>query len=162
MEKSRSALVVLVNDNCYGLGYEYDPVVVILSQQQCTLSLHKAQYMLMTHEQRIDIMQGQHVQYQNAVPAYYPSNCQANYHQQSANIATADSVHDPAWYADSGAISHVTLKLGNISNHTQYHGPHKLVVGSVIPLKTRDCTLKTVDVFIQSEVSVSIDIANCI
>ncbi|KAL5751217.1 hypothetical protein ACOSP7_025820 [Xanthoceras sorbifolium] len=129
MEKSRSALVVLVNDNCYvlnGLGHEYDPVVVILSQQQSTLSLHEAQYMLMTHEQRIE----QHVQYQNAVPAYYPSNCQANYHRQSANIATPDSVHDPAWYADSGATCHVTSDLGNISNHTQYHGPHKLVIGS--------------------------------
>ncbi|KAL5751862.1 hypothetical protein ACOSQ2_022369 [Xanthoceras sorbifolium] len=37
-----------------GLGHEYDPVVVILSQQQFTLSLHEAQYMLMTHEQRIE------------------------------------------------------------------------------------------------------------
>ncbi|KAL5739513.1 hypothetical protein ACOSQ2_028693 [Xanthoceras sorbifolium] len=33
-----------------GLGYDFDPVVVI----QCTMTLHKAQYMLMIHEQRIE------------------------------------------------------------------------------------------------------------
>ncbi|KAL5773722.1 hypothetical protein ACOSP7_013363 [Xanthoceras sorbifolium] len=37
-----------------GLGHEYDPMVVILSQQQSYMSLHEAQYMLMTHEQRIE------------------------------------------------------------------------------------------------------------
>ncbi|KAL5737759.1 hypothetical protein ACOSP7_030520 [Xanthoceras sorbifolium] len=37
-----------------GLGHEYDPVVVMLSQQQLTMSLHEAQYMLMIHEQRIE------------------------------------------------------------------------------------------------------------
>ncbi|KAL5815035.1 hypothetical protein ACOSQ4_025676 [Xanthoceras sorbifolium] len=37
-----------------GLGHKYDSVVVMLSQQQLTMSLHEAQYMLMIHEQRIE------------------------------------------------------------------------------------------------------------
>ncbi|KAL5742812.1 hypothetical protein ACOSP7_029544 [Xanthoceras sorbifolium] len=37
-----------------GLGHEYDPVVVLISSQQTTMSLYKAQYMLMTHEQLIE------------------------------------------------------------------------------------------------------------
>ncbi|KAL5748355.1 hypothetical protein ACOSP7_025385 [Xanthoceras sorbifolium] len=36
-----------------GLGHEYDPVVVLVSQQS-GITLHEAQYMLMIHEQRIE------------------------------------------------------------------------------------------------------------
>ncbi|KAL5799537.1 hypothetical protein ACOSQ4_032421 [Xanthoceras sorbifolium] len=36
-----------------GLGHEYDPVVVLVSQQH-GVTLHEAQYMLMIHEQRIE------------------------------------------------------------------------------------------------------------
>ncbi|KAL5749239.1 hypothetical protein ACOSP7_023842 [Xanthoceras sorbifolium] len=36
-----------------GLGHEYDPVVVLVSQQS-SISFHVAQYMLIIHEQRIE------------------------------------------------------------------------------------------------------------
>ncbi|KAL5773723.1 hypothetical protein ACOSQ2_013647 [Xanthoceras sorbifolium] len=39
-------------------------------------------------------------------------------------------MHDPAWYADSRATTHVTSDLGNLSHYSQYNGLHKLVVGS--------------------------------
>ncbi|KAL5766680.1 hypothetical protein ACOSP7_017297 [Xanthoceras sorbifolium] len=39
-------------------------------------------------------------------------------------------MHDPAWYADSRATTHVTSDLGNLSHYSQYEGLHKLVVGS--------------------------------
>ncbi|KAL5841915.1 hypothetical protein ACOSQ3_012518 [Xanthoceras sorbifolium] len=37
-----------------GLGHDYDPVVALLSQQQSSITLYEAKYMLMTHKQRID------------------------------------------------------------------------------------------------------------
>ncbi|KAK9094300.1 hypothetical protein Scep_025769 [Stephania cephalantha] len=37
-----------------GLGHEFDPVVVLISSQQRTMSLQDAQYLLMLHEQRIE------------------------------------------------------------------------------------------------------------
>ncbi|KAL5840772.1 hypothetical protein ACOSQ4_013380 [Xanthoceras sorbifolium] len=37
-----------------GIGHEYDPVMVMISHQQKTMSLSDAQYVLMLHEQRIE------------------------------------------------------------------------------------------------------------
>ncbi|KAL5855714.1 hypothetical protein ACOSQ4_005516 [Xanthoceras sorbifolium] len=37
-----------------GLGHDYDPVVVMITSQQHSVSLHEAQYMLMIHEQQIE------------------------------------------------------------------------------------------------------------
>ncbi|KAL5822962.1 hypothetical protein ACOSQ4_020862 [Xanthoceras sorbifolium] len=223
-----------------GLGHEYDPVVVMLSQQQLTMSLHEAQYMLMIHEQRIEHLNSvaqldiqapvanfvssnnsggrssnrggfnsssrgnnnsrgrrgrrgrwsnnrppcqictrpghsafqcynrfdrsyqqqsftntsvngngnggsQGGNYQGHVAQASPNfsdgggqgnqpvfqgnfqNFQAHYGQQSA---TPETVSDPAWYADSGATSHVTSDLGKLSHSSVYTGSSKLTVGS--------------------------------
>ncbi|KAL5790440.1 hypothetical protein ACOSQ2_005328 [Xanthoceras sorbifolium] len=37
-----------------GLGHEFNPLVVMITSQQNTISLHEAKYMLMIHEQRIE------------------------------------------------------------------------------------------------------------
>ena len=58
----------------------------------------------------------------------YMSNNSGN---SNAYIATSDSVHDPAWYMDSGATSHVTSELGNLSISSDYKGKNKLCVGDV-------------------------------
>ncbi|KAL5768042.1 hypothetical protein ACOSQ2_014825 [Xanthoceras sorbifolium] len=55
---------------------------------------------------------------------------QVNYNQTSAYIASPDVVADHAWYADSGASSHVTADLGKFLAYTLYCGGEKLVIGS--------------------------------
>ncbi|KAL5798929.1 hypothetical protein ACOSQ2_003749 [Xanthoceras sorbifolium] len=37
-----------------GLSHDFDPVVVMITSQQSTMTLHEVQYMLMIHEQRIE------------------------------------------------------------------------------------------------------------
>ncbi|KAL5822979.1 hypothetical protein ACOSQ3_020938 [Xanthoceras sorbifolium] len=37
-----------------GLGHDFDPVVVMITSQESTMTLYEAQYMLMIHEQRIE------------------------------------------------------------------------------------------------------------
>ncbi|KAL5824860.1 hypothetical protein ACOSQ3_020923 [Xanthoceras sorbifolium] len=37
-----------------GLGHHFDPVVVMITSQESTMTLYEAQYMLMIHEQRIE------------------------------------------------------------------------------------------------------------
>ncbi|KAK9083599.1 hypothetical protein Scep_030070 [Stephania cephalantha] len=44
----------LIQSVLNGLGHEFDPVVVLVSSQQSTMSLQDAQYLLMLHEQRIE------------------------------------------------------------------------------------------------------------
>ena len=47
----------------------------------------------------------------------------------AAHIATLDTVYDSSWYMDSGATSHVTLELDNLSLSSDYKGKAKLCVG---------------------------------
>lgn len=46
----RDLLLSVVN----GVGHEFDAVVVLITSQQNTMSLHVAQYLLMLHEQRLE------------------------------------------------------------------------------------------------------------
>ncbi|KAL5739288.1 hypothetical protein ACOSP7_028206 [Xanthoceras sorbifolium] len=55
---------------------------------------------------------------------------QVNYNQTSAFIASPEVVADHAWYADSGASSHVTVDLGKFLTYSSYCGGEKLAVGS--------------------------------
>ncbi|KAL5766679.1 hypothetical protein ACOSP7_017296 [Xanthoceras sorbifolium] len=69
----KSAGQVVTNQNLLlsvlnGLGHEYDPVVVILLKQQSYMSLLEAQYMLMTHEKRIE-----HLNVVNQIDTFTPS-----------------------------------------------------------------------------------------
>ncbi|KAL5782158.1 hypothetical protein ACOSP7_007187 [Xanthoceras sorbifolium] len=60
-----------------GLGHEYDPVVVLISNEQKTMSFHYAQYLLMMHEQRIEQLNSTtqlEVQSASANYAVYDSN----------------------------------------------------------------------------------------
>ena len=50
--------------------------------------------------------------------------------QASAFIATPELASDQSWYADSGATSHVTTELGNLSMKSDYHGESNLTVGN--------------------------------
>ncbi|KAL5834258.1 hypothetical protein ACOSQ4_013755 [Xanthoceras sorbifolium] len=55
---------------------------------------------------------------------------QVNYNQTSAFIASPKVVTYHAWYADSGASSHVTADLGKFLTYFFYCGGEKLVVDS--------------------------------
>ena len=59
-------------------------------------------------------------------PACYPTNNSGN---SNAYIATSDTIHDSAWYMDSGATIHVTSELDNLSISSDYKGKAKLCVG---------------------------------
>ncbi|KAI9178083.1 hypothetical protein LWI28_022537 [Acer negundo] len=50
--------------------------------------------------------------------------------QHSAFVATPETLSDPAWYADSGASSHVTNDVGNLNQKKEYNGKESLVVGN--------------------------------
>ena len=45
-------------------------------------------------------------------------------------MATLDTVIDSSWYADSGAINHVTTKMNNLSLKKPYEGQEKLMIGN--------------------------------
>ncbi|KAL5788216.1 hypothetical protein ACOSP7_005165 [Xanthoceras sorbifolium] len=102
-----------------GIGYEYDPMAVLIENQSHTMNLQEEQYMLMVHEQRIEQSQGSN----------NPQN-QANLIQSTAYFATAETVYDSAWYADSGATNHVTSDLNNLTMPTEYQGRDRFAVGN--------------------------------
>ena len=68
---------------------------------------------------------------------YQPStsSSKANHHVNNGSrssatyIATSDTVHDSSWYMDSGATSHLTSELDNLSLNSYYKGKAKLCVG---------------------------------
>ncbi|KAL5822668.1 hypothetical protein ACOSQ4_020568 [Xanthoceras sorbifolium] len=55
---------------------------------------------------------------------------QAQVNQSTAYIATPKTMCDPAWYADSGAINHVTSNFNNLSLGVAYSGSDRLTVGN--------------------------------
>ena len=183
-----------------GLGSEYDPIVINLTSKQDSVSLQEAQFLLQSHEMRLEQLQvsmivnlasaSANVAYNNnnsnfssgrgsqggrgqggrgntnfhggrsshgrGRSGYKPmcyiykktghtiavcyfrfdndyqhppprdQHSQTNSGNSNAYIATSDTVDDPAWYVDSGAISHVTLELDNLSVKSYYKGKSKL------------------------------------
>ncbi|KAL5565400.1 hypothetical protein UlMin_028564 [Ulmus minor] len=47
-----------------------------------------------------------------------------------AFIALPKNLADPAWYADSGASSHVTNDAGHLNQKQPYNGKESLIVGN--------------------------------
>lgn len=48
-------------------------------------------------------------------------------------VAASDASRDQGWYMDSGAASHITYDMSNLSiksNYTVYTGPEKVTVGN--------------------------------
>ena len=58
----------------------------------------------------------------------------AGYGNSTAYLANSETINDPAWYVDSGATSHVTYELDNLSIRSDYKGKGKLYVGDGNPL----------------------------
>ncbi|KAL5855465.1 hypothetical protein ACOSQ4_005267 [Xanthoceras sorbifolium] len=54
----------------------------------------------------------------------------ANLIQSTAYFATAETIYDSAWYADSGATNHVTSDLNNLTMPAEYQGRDRLAVGN--------------------------------
>ena len=195
-----------------GLSSDYDPVVVNLTLRQDSVSLQEAQFLLQSHEMRLDQLQtsmtldvtnasanvaynsynnrggrgfsgnrnhggrgnsnhrggrgGYHgrgrsnykltcqickrighlattcyFHFDNDYQPHAPSNNNQEHHNSTsgsftphansnAYVATSDTIHDPAWYVDSGATSHVTADLDNLSINSEYKGKGKLYVGN--------------------------------
>ncbi|XP_031250702.1 uncharacterized protein LOC116108600 [Pistacia vera] len=54
-----------------------------------------------------------------------------NSHPVAINyIATPSTVHDAAWYMDSGATDHVTSDFSQLTGSTSYEGSEQLQVGN--------------------------------
>ncbi|KAL5794017.1 hypothetical protein ACOSP7_002611 [Xanthoceras sorbifolium] len=110
------------------LRREYDPVEVLVSSHQRTISLEEAQLLLLMHEQRGEYNAG--------------GKMQANYHQtSSAYFASSESVNDASWYVDSRATNHVTANLKNLAVSTEYRGKDKLIVGDAFVSANNTCKL---------------------
>ena len=68
-------------------------------------------------------------------PASSQNQCTQERHNSStstnstAYIATSETIHDPACYVGSGATSHVTSKLDNLSRSYDYKVKGKLCLG---------------------------------
>ena len=60
----------------------------------------------------------------------YTTDSHANFTQNSAYLATPESVIDPSWYLDSGATNHITSDINNLSIRSNYKGTDKLIVGN--------------------------------
>ncbi|TXG52359.1 hypothetical protein EZV62_021528 [Acer yangbiense] len=63
-------------------------------------------------------------------PDQSKNNQQSNYNQHSAYITSLEMVCDSAWYADSGASSHVIGDSNNLTQKSDFHGKDTLMVGN--------------------------------